>query len=397
MDKIKKIIVVMIFGLILIGLSIVIFIYIKNAELEKISDLPEADVTEEDSYYKELIKDQQEKNLPVDNSMDFYTVELCVQKYINYIAEKNTEILNDILYNKNSNEITDLENQIEINTKFYARKMNVFKKDRLEIYSVYGNLQKESENGFGEELYIVVLVDKENGTYAIHQLTNQEITDINDIELSDYSIESIQKNENNEIESTWLQDNEIISKYMEFYKKMIKYNPVESYNLLDKEYAEKRFNGVENYIEYLKENRKNIYDIELTKYKISYNNGEKTYVVADENNSYYIIKESAIMEFTIMLDTYTIDTAEFIEKYDTATSANKAGMNIEKIINAVNAHDYDYIYSKLYSEFKENNFPTKEQFEEYIKNNWFEKTDITYNSCEESAGSYIYKVTLKDE
>ena len=400
MDKEKKVIIAIILILsvllIIVIFGLIFAITIKNQE--EISELPEIIDTDEDLFYKELIKDEQEKKLPVDNSVDFYTTELCVQKYINYIGEKNTQVLEDILWYGENNKVqtTEAMNNIGLNTKFYARKMNVYKKDYLEIYSVYGNLQKENEEGFGEELYVVVFIDKQNATYAIDSLEDQKITDIDDIEFSDYNVEIIQQNENNKLESTWLKEKEIIKEYIEYYKKMVRYNVEESYNLLDKEYAKKRFNGIEDYKNYLKQNVDDIYNIELTKYKISYEDGKERYIIVDQKDNYYIIKQSSIMQFTIMLDTYTIETTEFIERYTTATDQTKVGMNIENIISAINGKDYKYIYNKLDQTFRSNNYPTVKDLQTYIENNFFENNNIEYLDFSQEGDIYIYEIKIKE-
>lgn len=401
MDKEKKVIIAILLILsvllIIVIFGLIFAITIKNQE--EISELPEIIDTDEDLFYKELIKDEQEKKLPVDNSVDFYTTELCVQKYINYIGEKNTQVLEDILWYGENNKVqtTEAMNNIGLNTKFYARKMNVYKKDYLEIYSVYGNLQKENEEGFGEELYVVVFIDKQNATYAIDSLEDQKITDIDDIEFSDYNVEIIQQNENNKLESTWLKEKEIIKEYIEYYKKMVRYNVEESYNLLDKEYAKKRFNGIEDYKNYLKQNVDDIYNIELTKYKISYEDGKERYIIVDQKDNYYIIKQSSIMQFTIMLDTYTIETTEFIERYTTATDQTKVGMNIENIISAINGKDYKYIYNKLDQTFRSNNYPTVKDLQTYIENNFFENNNIEYLDFSQEGDIYIYEIKIKEK
>jgi hypothetical protein len=46
------------------------------------------------------------------------------------------------------------------------------------------------------------------------------------------------------------------------------------------------------------------------------------------------------MDYKLILDEYTIDLPEFTEKYKKAAPQEKVGMNIEKIISAINNKDY---------------------------------------------------------
>ena len=62
------------------------------------------------------------------------------------------------------------------------------------------------------------------------------------------------------------------------------------------------------------------------------------------------------MQFKVLLDTYTVDQQEFIKKYDSASDNEKAGYDINKFFDAINANDYTYAYNCLAESFKQNNF-----------------------------------------
>ena len=102
------------------------------------------------------------------------------------------------------------------------------------------------------------------------------------------------------------------------------------------------------------------------------------------------------MEFTIKLDSYTIDIPEFIEKYDGGNDQTKVAMNIEKVIQALNNKDYNYIYGKLDETFKRNNFETINKFEEYMKNNFFEKNQIYSGVYSKKGDIYTYELKVKE-
>ena len=102
------------------------------------------------------------------------------------------------------------------------------------------------------------------------------------------------------------------------------------------------------------------------------------------------------MNYTILLDDYTIDQPEFIEKYESASDDKKAGYDINKFIKAINAQDYNYAYNCLAESFKQNKFPTLENFEEYVKNNFYEKNKIQYSSVKKEGSYYIYTLNITD-
>lgn len=111
---------------------------------------------------------------------------------------------------------------------------------------------------------------------------------------------------------------------------------------------------------------------------------------------YYIFKENSAFQFSIILDTYSIDLPEFIEKYESATTQEKVALNLEKVIEAINEQDYKYVYNKLNETFKKNNFDTLEKFEKYMKKNFYEENEASYLSFNEISGTYTYSVKIKD-
>mgnify|MGYP000081844256 CR=1 FL=1 len=46
---------------------------------------------------------------------------------------------------------------------------------------------------------------------------------------------------------------------------------------------------------------------------------------------------------------------EFIEKYNSANEKTKVGLNIQKVFDAINNEDYEYVYNKLDNTFKQTN------------------------------------------
>lgn len=72
-------------------------------------------------------------------------------------------------------------------------------------------------------------------------------------------------------------------------------------------------------------------------------------------------------------------------------------MNLEKVIEAINEQDYNYVYNKLNETFRKNNFSTLEKFEKYIKENFYEENEATYLNFNEISETYTYSVIIKDK
>ena len=119
-----------------------------------------------------------------------------------------------------------------------------------------------------------------------------------------------------------------------------------AYQKLDSEYAEKKFGQYSNFESYVNNNKNNIIVASIDKYQVVENKNGKEYVCVDENGKYYIFMEEEVGKYSVVLDTYTIDLPEFIEKYNSANEKTKVGLNIQKVFDAINNEDYETIYCK---------------------------------------------------
>ena len=98
-----------------------------------------------------------------------------------------------------------------------------------------------------------------------------------------------------------------------------------------------------------------------------------------------------------MLDTYTIDIEEFIEKYESVNEKEKVILNIQKFINSINDNNYNYAYNCLADSFKNNYFSNVEDFKNYIENNFGNNIDISYIEFDTVAEKYYtYRVNISN-
>ena len=155
------------------------------------------------------------------------------------------------------------------------------------------------------------------------------------------------------------EDEEIISDYFNQYKNSLIYDKKEAYELLDKDYREKRFKDFENFENYVNKNIKNLYLATLDKYQVKNKNDYIQYICVDTEGRYYIFNQYSIAEFRLMLDAYTLDLPEFLEKYNSTNEQGKVVLNIQKFIDAINSYDYNYAYNCLSTGFKTNYFKTR--------------------------------------
>ena len=150
-----------------------------------------------------------------------------------------------------------------------------------------------------------------------------------------------------------------------------------------------------NFQNYNNENKESITYAGINKYQVVENSDNKEYICIDENGKYYIFVESGIGKYTVVLDTYTIDLPEFLTKYNSSNERIKVGMNIQKVFDAINDKDYEFVYNKLDSSFKQNNFKTLSEFKDYAEKNFVGK-QLKYGECQQQGSIYVFNITITD-
>jgi len=402
-----KIIIMILAIIIVVMLSIVVVMQFNN-------NVDNNEITE--NKVNASSTNEQKGNKSIDYST-FYTVLNCVQKYVTYssvdVNEKTTiteegyvnsstaedlgitseEIKKNVVY-----QMLDIEyiqqNNIKVNfynnlLKFIPKQMTGIEKGNISKYVAYGELVEISTMKKIGNQYFLITLDEVNNTFCIVPIPE-------DIDLQ-IDIEKIDRNANNTYTVANINQVDMVSKYLASYKENIIYNPEEAYNLLDKSYREARFGNIEKFKEYVENNKTTLTQATVSKYKMSKTDDYTQYTILDQNENYYIFRETAVMEYSVILDTYSIDLPEFIEQYNEGTEQEKVAMNIDKFIQAINAKDYAFAYSKLSDGFKNNYFKTQASFEKYVKENLYEANEISFNNFNNQANIYTYTTIIKDK
>lgn len=348
---------------------------------------------------------------PNDNA--FFTIENCVQTYYKYIysqyegtnfdtmvegisneEEKKNAILSvlDTNYisenNINADNVLNLGEGINNYVKFAGTDYKVVSGQRIDTYAIVGklyeNMKEISSNGF------IVRLDKENLAFSIEPV---QVDNIDEIQITTNEI-PIEANNFNTFTYENLSEDELVTKYFADYKRQVIGNANVAFEMLDTEYREKKFEDVTEFGKYISD--RNIQTAFLESYQINNYDEYTQYVCLDQYNNYYIFNVSNVMNYKVLLDIYTLDLPEFIERYNRANNGERAGLNLQRVFDAINNKDYEYVYNKLDDTFKENNFPTLNEFEEYITENFYNSNNVTYSNYKSSGGLHMYDATIVD-
>lgn len=244
---------------------------------------------------------------------------------------------------------------------------------------------------------MIIKLDLENNTYSMFGQEYVEEHGYNsDTKIADIDIDtnSIEDNNYNYFNSVSTNDQYLINQYFSEYQSAVLNNVDNAYLMLDEEYSETKYENAEEFYTYIEENYEELQNAYLTKYQVNQFEDFKEYVGIDNNNHYYIFIEKSLTDYEVILDTYTIDLKDFTDQYETADISTKVGLNVEKVIDAINDGDYRYVYNKLDETFKNNNYASLDEFTAYMSENFYENNEIEYLEFSEEGTTYIYTANI---
>lgn len=393
--KNKKLLLSIIALIILVIIILIIILIFRNKYYEEniidnngnivIEDEPLGDIE------KEAIKDREK----VTNTTYFFSIEDCVNKYLDAIKMGGSvEVINylDENYIQENNLTRDnVISNIDESYDFLATEIYEKRDKTLYSFIVKGVID---DGIYNQEKYYIVDLDLGNNAFKITPLYNKNYTSVEQIPEKE-DLKEIQQNNHNKFEFLRLEENEIYTKYANYFVKLLKNNPAKAYNMLDEKYKQARFsndyNKFINYVNLMNINNKINTEIkEVSKY----DNGE--YMVKTKNDNRYIIKANSPMEFFVQLDEYTIITDTFVQVYSTASTIKKLSTNIDKIMKMIYNYDYENLYNLLDETYRVNNFGDINSFiiyigEKFFNSNYYEITSIKQQEETNTIEVKVYK------
>ena len=403
MKETLKIILILFFIFLVIGIALIVLINVNNLNKKNeeniannitinnttINDTSQYTPLEKDNSYSiyyqmnQNIKEYFEK---IDNNKNlelYYTIDEEYREK-NNITQDN--ILNNLKKYKNINNFQIYEVYKKVET---SAKVVCFVKCMLQsseyVYFIYATDAAPKVEEFEEPRYILYMcTEEEYNNYVSGRLEYKKIS----LENNGYNIGTLVN----------YNDEDISRKFFIEFNSLIAKEPEKTYELLNKEYKNKKFPTYDIYLKYIKRNNlmgalKQIVSQNLTK---GYATTQA--VIEDKDKNTYIMNFD-YKQYDIMLDNYTIMSDDEKKEYNGLTGEQKAGKQAERFINMINDRDYYQAYSKLSDQFKEKYFQTQEKFEEYINKNIFQGTDkfdmvLDKQEVEKDGDIYFVKVRL---
>lgn len=394
----------------LIAIAIVVVKQIDEKKLQTAGDSGE-----EIDYENAVLED-------VEDKVKYFTVANCITQYYNQIDPENPSYygrtengyeliveqdkINQDKYNLLSTEYIEKNNitvknvndhidRLHDNILYTPLKMKVLVGERVEKYVVYGFLQN-TQNEFIKEVYLIVNLDINNKTFSIEPL-KEKYNSIEDIKVTSNQ-EQIEVKNNNTYEDAKINNEYIAKNYFNTYKKMSLSNPEIAYQYFEEEYRTKRFTDLDGYKNYIEKNSKELRGTKIEKYSVNTYDGYTEFVCKDQYGNIYIFKETSVNDFSVALDTYTIETTKFKETYKTSDDQNKVMMNIDRWFQMLNNRDYKKAYEYLDETFRNEKFDGDVNvFEEFMKQVYPKHYEVSYKKFTEQPGNlYSQEIAIRE-
>lgn len=311
-----------------------------------------------------------------------YSISKNINKYFEYIKNGNLQAVNEL----GGNNIYNIVN----NSKYFVKYAYSTSNEYMTKYYTYGilNISNGNYTAAQQEIYMVIYLTSENKGYKLQTITKEEFANMKELTQEDNIV--IKQGTYNIYEYEHIDTAKQMEIYLEDYTFQIFNNTENAYELLNQEYRNKRFGNINEFVRFLNEKLNQFINIEIIQLNVEKNNdGYTIYEGTDKYGNYYQIMVTSYMEYTIILDNYTM------EDYSNENDETRIKKSVEKFILMLNSADYSNAYNLLEPSFRLNCFPTEQDFINYVKTNWFERNIVASKEInEEGICTVIIKQTL---
>ena len=258
--------------------------------------------------------------------------------------------------------------------------------DKKDIYSVYYRIE---ENSSAKKMNLIIKLDNKNNSFFVYSenyIKNNQLLNLK--EGDSISIEGlkddIEKSDDNifYIYKILINGETYMRELFERYKFDLILDLHHCYELLDEKYKKDRFNTFEEYENYIKANKNELYIDKIIKYQLMKDNDKLQLLGVSSYNRNYIFNIQNLMEYTMILDTYSEEIPLYTELYESSFPPVQAKSCIERIRKAINDKNYKFIYERLNVVQKSNYYSNYSDFVKFI-------TDNFYNNNSFEFGDYI--------
>lgn len=416
MKRLKNLIIIIIFIIIALIISIIVLLKTDkstNQQLNKNENNDIASNTTSIPEDKDLdIKIETNKRLNyVQSRKDYFAIKSIYNKYLTFAADNNSELINVFSKEYISKYNITKDNVISytgIKTISDARNYGVYTpmisdmmcadiSNNMKLYLVYGKYILKS-TGSVNSLNLMIILNTENMLYDVYNYTYMKengydkYTEGKSVNINPYNI---QDRKTNKVNFVSVSDSEMANNYFDDWKNAYLYDSKNAYAKLNTNYANKKFGSYskfENYITNLG------YIPNINQFKTYSTKDYTDYICTDQYNNYYIFRQQGgIMRYSVFLDSYTVELDSFKQNYEEADENTKVAIQVGKFKQMLNTKDYNAIYHKLNTVFRNNNFNTVSKLENYLKNKVYDINTVEIEDFNQNNDYYVCNCILTNQ
>ena len=206
----------------------------------------------------------------------------------------------------------------------------------------------------------------------------------------------IEENSENTYEEITTVNTEMCMKGLfERYKFDLLADEIHLYNTLNEEYRKIKFPSIADLTNYIRNNKSSLYLDYLVGYKTTRHSNYVEYNASCGSKRTFIFNANNMMEYDICLDDYTILQDE--NQYNSFFSEGQSTSCLNRVLLALNANDYEFLYGKLSVVQKNNTYKNINEFKDFINKCKYEENifdvDTDYLIVAENAYQFYIKVT----
>ena len=364
--------------------------------------------------YQEKIDKEQEtyKDSKLDGTDDLFTyflIKQCLSNYCNVTTRQQAlniideEAKKELNINENNvqNLFNNYNNPEFCIDKIYKQGIDTSKTIYVVYYRIKSNPQDNNEITDSE---VLIKIDAKNVDYSIYPLEYVKKKNYTELKKNDsVQIENMQtvikENDDNKYKTSLIskEDKACLKELFERLKFDVKYDNSKLYGDLNSDYKKAKFADENSFSSYLKQNYDSIVNSEIKRYKVNDYSSYKDYIAITGDSSYLTFSASSMLNYTVMLDDYTIITKKSEEAYESAFVNTKAKYCIRRVIKALNEKDYEFVYNKLDVVQKNNIYRSLDEFIDFVNTHFYNKSNVEigddYLKVTESIYQYDVKIT----
>ena len=330
----------------------------------------------------------------------------------NYIRNEYTENEEEMSNNEDTqNKNEKLINETELNTYFLIKKcmkQYIDKNDDFCIDKILKQKLSKKENLFvvyyrlnteKKELILKYNIDNNLATiYSAEYLKEKKLIGKAEGDTVILEDDSGYESFSCKINTTGIKNQVTVKELFFRYKFDLKYDIEHLYSIIEDDYKKERFSNLQKFNNFIESEFEELYNDKLIKYKVNDYEESIQYTAICESNKHYIFNMKDIMNYSVCLDNYTVVIQQYLDIYEYAFPEVQAKYCINRIEKAIEDKNYEFVYEKLNPILKNNYYPNYDDFEQFMKNNFFNKNEFEYKKyITITPSSYQYYVNVKDK